>query len=252
MNILRCIRRRRACAVALGCLLGLGSTQAARALVALTTESLPFSYTAPDGRIVGVSADVVTDMARRAALPLMLDNQRPWARAMWDAQHLPETCAFSVSREADREALFQWIGPIASNTWALFARKDFSATLASLDDARGYRIGGLRGDAKTEFLVARGLPVETIGNDRGNAAKLAAHRIDLWVTGLYTGERSAAAEGITDIKPVLVFHETPSYLACSHATSADTVRRLEEALQSLRKDGFIKKNQEQHRAYFGW
>jgi polar amino acid transport system substrate-binding protein len=252
MNVLRCIRRHGVRVVALAWLLGLGSVQAAWALVALTTESLPFSYTAPNGHIVGVSADVVTEMARRAALPLMLDNQRPWARAMWEAQHLPETCAFSVSRGADRETLFQWIGPIASNKWALFARKDFTATLGSLDDARGYRIGGLRADAKTEFLVARGLPVETIGNDRRNAAKLAARRIDLWVTGLYTGERSAAAEGITDIKPVLVFHETPSYLACSHATSADTVRRLDEALQTMRKEGFVKKVQEQHRAHFGW
>jgi polar amino acid transport system substrate-binding protein len=171
---------------------------------------------------------------------------------MWEAQHLPDTCAFSVSRRSDREALFQWIGPIASNKWALFARKDFADKLTTLADARRYRIGGLRADAKTEFLVARGIEVETIGTDRGNAVKLAAHRIDLWVTGLYTGERSAAAEGVTDIKPVLVFHETPSYLACSHGTSAETVRRLEQALEALRKEGFIKRAQEQHRANFGW
>jgi polar amino acid transport system substrate-binding protein len=220
--------------------------------VALTTESLPFSYTASNGSVVGASADVVTEMARRAALPLTIDNRRPWARAMWEAQHLPDTCAFSVSREADREGQFQWIGAIASNKWALFARKDFADKLTTLDDARRYRTGGLRADAKTEFLIARGIPVETVGTDRGNAAKLAARRIDLWVTGLYTGERSAAAEGVTDIKPVLVFHETPSYLACSNSTSADTVRRLEQALEALRKEGFVKKAQEQHRANFGW
>ena len=233
-------------------LAGLCSAEAAWPLVALTTEALPFSYTAPGGEVVGVSADVVAEMARRAALPLVIDNRRPWARAMWDAQHLADTCAFSVSREAGRETLYQWIGPIANNRWALFARADFAGKVETIADAKRYRVGGLRADAKTEFLAARGVDVETVGNDRSNAAKLGAGRIDLWVSGVYTAQQTAEAVGVHGIKLVLVFHETPSYLACSHGTSADTVHRLADALVAMRRDGFVTKAQAFHRGRFGW
>jgi polar amino acid transport system substrate-binding protein len=222
------------------------------ALDVLTTESPPFSYTNTQGVVVGLSADVVNELGHRSGVPMKIDNQIPWARAFSMAQQRPDTCAFSVARRPDREDMFKWVGPISINKWALFAREQFTGKIESLDDAKKYRIGGLRADAKTEYLVARGVEVEEVPNDATNASKLALGRIDLWVTGLYTAKEIAGTAGITGLRPVLVFHESPSYLACNRATPDATIARLEAALKALRKEGYLKKVYDLHAGHFSW
>jgi len=229
-----------------------GSCAAAPPLEVFTTEAPPFSFSTEDGRITGMSADVVAEAARRAEVPIVIRNHLPWARAFAMAQERRDTCAFSVSRRPDRESLFQWVGPIAVNRWALFARADFAGRIETLEDVKRYRVGGLRADAKTEFLTARGIEVDAVAEDRTNPTKLMMGRIDLWVTGLYTARDTAAPAGVNGLKLVLVFHEAPSYLACSRSTPTDTVARLNAAFEALRKEGFLKKVHELHASRFAW
>jgi polar amino acid transport system substrate-binding protein len=240
-----------ACAV-LAVRVGPAAAAPAPALELFTTPYAPFSYNAEDGRITGMSADVVIETARRAGVAITMHTDLPWARAMGLAQERRDTCAFSVARRPEREALYQWVGPIAVNKWALFARSDFSGHIDTLEDAKPYRVGGLRGDAKIRFLTDHGIEVDLVADDRMNAAKLAAGRIDLWVSSLYTARDAAAGEGVKNLKLVLVFHEAPSYLACSPGTSAETIARLNAALEALRKEGFVKKVHELHASRFAW
>lgn len=221
-------------------LLTLGVADAAPLVVA-TTENPPFSYSDSNGNIVGMSADIVTEMGRRADVPMDINSRLPWMRAYRTTQTHPGTCAFSVSRLPERETLFHWIGPIASNKWALFARGDFTDRLSSLEDAKKYRIGGLLGDAKAAFLQARGLAVDTVPNDKLNPGKLAAGRIDLWASGLYSARETAKNAGVSDIKLVLIFNAMDSYLVCNRQVPQDVIGRLTHALDLMRKDGFVKK-----------
>lgn len=225
---------------------------AAPALELYTTPYPPFSYAGGDGRIIGLSADVVAEMARRAGVAVAMHSDLPWARALAVAQEQRDTCAFSVARQPDREALYQWVGPIVINKWAFFGRPDFQGRVDTLEDAKSFRVGGLRGDAKARYLADRGVNVELVPDDRMNATKLAADRIDLWVSSLYTARDAAAGAGLKDLKLVLVFNEAPSYLACSLSTPAETIARLAAALEALRKEGFLKKVQELHGSRFAW
>lgn len=240
-----------ACA-ALTVLAGPGLATPTSALELYTTPYPPFSYSAADGHIVGMSADVVAEMARRAGITVTMHTDLPWARALALVQQQRDTCAFSVARQPEREALYQWVGPIAVNKWALFGRSDFSGRVETLDDAKSFRVGGLRGDAKARYLADRGIQAELVADDRMNATKLAADRIDLWVSSLYTAREAAVAAGVKDLKLVLVFNEAPSYLACSPRTSAETIARLAAALEALRKEGFVKKMHELHGSRFAW
>jgi polar amino acid transport system substrate-binding protein len=212
------------------------AARAERPLRFLTNDNPPYSMIAAGRRVIGISADIVAEMAARAGVPAEIETY-PWARAYDEALHQPDTCAFSTTRTTSREALFQWIGPIATNSWALFARDDFPGTLASLDAARRYVIGGQLAEAKAAYLTERGLTVDPLPDDDLNPQRLAQGRIDLWVSGLYTAPAKAAAVGIRNIKPVLVFHQALDYLACNEAVPAATIRRLREALETMRADG---------------
>ncbi|GGF19370.1 hypothetical protein GCM10011611_26620 [Aliidongia dinghuensis] len=202
----------------------------------LTNDNPPFSIIDAGQHVSGISADVVVEMARRAQVPATIEHY-PWPRAYEMALNEADACIFSTSRSADREALFQWIGPIAANSWALFARRDFDRAVPNLDAARGLVIGGQLQEAKALYLKQLGLAVDTLPDDDLNPRRLAEGRIDLWVTGLDTARMKAAAKGVTGIKPVLVFRNVETYLACNPAVRRDTIELLRRALDAMRADG---------------
>jgi polar amino acid transport system substrate-binding protein len=212
------------------------AARAEEALRLLTNDNPPFSMIAAGRRVIGVSADIVAEMAARAGVKATIESL-PWARAYDEALHHADACAFSTTRTKEREARFQWLGPIAHNPWTLFARDDFPGTLATLEAARRYIIGGQLAEAKAAYLTERGLIVDPLPDDDLNAQRLAQGRIDLWVSGLYTAPSKAAAVGIHNIKPVLVFHQSEDYLACNLGVPATTIDRLRHALATMQEDG---------------
>jgi polar amino acid transport system substrate-binding protein len=212
------------------------AAQAEEVLRLLTNDNPPFSMIAEGRRVIGISADIVAEMAARAGVKAEIDSY-PWARAYDEALRHADACAFSTTRTPKREALFQWLGPIAHNPWALFARDDFMGALPSLEAARRYVIGGQLAEAKAIYLTERGLKVDPLPDDDLNPQRLAQGRIDLWVSGLYTAPTKAAAVGIHNIKAVLVFHQSEDYLACNPGVPAATIGRLRQALDTMRDDG---------------
>ncbi len=210
----------------------------ADALRLLTNDNPPFSIVDAEHRVTGISADMVVEMARRADLTVAMETY-PWKRAFDAALNDPDACIFSAARLPEREALFQWIGPIANNSWTLFARADFQQPIANLAAARGLVVGGQVQEAKSLYLTAEGLTVDVLPNDDLNPQRLKEGRIDLWVTGLYTGPMKAAAAGVTGLKPVLVFRRVDVYLACNRTVPQATIGGLRAALDDMRRDGKV-------------
>src|SRR5690242_3016348 len=130
-------------------------TPGARALTLVTEENPPFNYT-EQGKVVGLSTEIVTELGRRSGVPLQIRSM-PWEKAYIAAQRDKETCIYSTARLENRERLFFWIGPIATNQWALIGKSDFAGTLAKIEDARRYRVGVVAKDAKIEFLMSKGV-----------------------------------------------------------------------------------------------
>jgi polar amino acid transport system substrate-binding protein len=226
-----------AAAIAMSCA---GLHRSAAALDILTEDNAPFDYLDNQGHIAGMSTEIVQEIARRAAVPITIQLM-PWARAYQTAITLPDNCVYSTARLPERETLFKWVGPISSNKWALFAKSDFNKTLATVEDARNYRIGGVIMDAKVMYLKSIGFAnFDLVGDDNLNLAKLLAGRIDLWVSGLYKGRELVTQTGIKNIKPVLVIREVEYYLACHPKTSETTLTALTNALQALQKEGYLK------------
>lgn len=217
---------------------------AAGALTLVTEENPPFNYT-DQGKVVGISTEVVTELAKRGAIPVQIKSM-PWEQSYIAAQRDKETCIYSTVRLDNREQIFIWIGPIATNQWALIGKSDFTG-VKKVEDARKYRVGVVAKDAKVEFLMSKGVTdLREVTDDglvppRLMLGKDDPNHLDLWATSAYGARRTAARANVKDIKLVLNLHRVPLYLACGRNTAPETVKALNQAFDRATKDGTIKR-----------
>jgi polar amino acid transport system substrate-binding protein len=222
----------------------------AHALTLVTEENPPFNYT-EQGQVVGISTEVVAELGKRAAIPLQIQSM-PWEKAYLAAQRDKETCIYSTVRLDNRERLFSWIGPIATNQWVLVGRSDFAGSVKKVEDARKYRVGVVAKDAKIEFLMEKGVTdLREVSEDSRIPPRLMLsrddpNRLDLWATSAYGARRTAARANVKDIKLILNLRRVPLYLACGRNASPQAVRALNQAFEQMSKDGTLKRITEKY------
>jgi polar amino acid transport system substrate-binding protein len=216
----------------------------AQALNLITEENPPLNYT-EGGRVAGYATEVVTEMGKRARIPLKF-LVMPWAKGYVAAQSGRDNCIYAIARLENRENQFQWVGPIAFNRWAVYGRTDFAATIRSLADLKPHRIGAVTFDAKADYLKAMSVVnLLLVDEDRENPPRLFLPKtdpnyIDLWVTSLLGAKQTAGAR-LKDIKLVYTIRDVPSFLACSPQVPRDVVGKFAGALASMNKDGSLQR-----------
>lgn len=227
-------------------LLGLAlAAPAANALTLVTEENPPFNYTEQE-KVIGVSTEIVSELGRRSGVPLQIQSM-PWEKAYIAVQAGKETCIYSTARLENRERLFSWIGPIATDRWVLIGKSDFAGSVKTVEDARKYRVGVVARDAKIEFLMGKGVTdLREVSEDRLIPPRLILKpddpdRLDLWATSAYGSRRTAALAKVKDLKVIMTLHQVPLYLACGRNTSPQTVQALTRALEQATKDGTLKR-----------
>jgi polar amino acid transport system substrate-binding protein len=221
------------------------------AIEVLTEENPPFNFQDHQG-IGGISTEIVKEMGRRAGVAMSI-HWTSWVRAYQGAIKNPNTCVYSTVRLPEREALFKWVGPIATNKWALFAKGDFGKPINTIDDARPFRIGGVIQDANIMYLQSLGFThLDLVGEDYLNLNKLAGGRIDLWITPYYKGMELIKRSGLTNIHQILMVREVDYYLACNPRTSDDELNALSRALHTLNAEGFVKSTLDRYAGWFNY
>jgi polar amino acid transport system substrate-binding protein len=215
----------------------------------ITTEYSPPTSMQEGERVIGSATDKVREALARSGIAYSIELL-PWKRAYAAALARPDGCVYSTTRTPERERLFKWVGPTDEGAWVLLGRADRQYKLATLDDARGLRIGTYHGDARDEFLRARGFKVDPAPNDMINPRKLLMNRIDLWAAGFRRGSAVLALNGWSEsIVPVLTFNHVKLYLACNLAVPDATIARLNDALEAMGRDGSSRRLE---RKYDSW
>lgn len=226
-------------------LIGAGSVASAAERLYIFTENYPPYNASASGEgfahgeedITGICSDMVKAMLARVDYDYVM-KMRAWSYAYDWVQERENHGLFCTARTDEREDLFQWVGPLASIKWTLFAAPDSDLSLNSLEDARELQIAGYKGDVMSEFLVKEGFNVAMGLSGDVNTRRLMLGQADLWVTDGLVGPLVAEEEhGITGLKPVLVFRETPMYLALSNNTDPKVVADLQRAIEAARADG---------------
>lgn len=201
----------------------------------MTANGQPFAHKAED--VSGLCTDILKALLANTDLPYSI-KLRALNYGLNRAGQHPNHAIYCVSKTADREPSFDWVGPLASIKWTLFAKPGSSIELKNLEDARKYRIGGYKGDVMTNYLDDKGFDVQAISNNGLNARRLENDQIALWVADGLAGPYLAAdTADVTDLKPVLVFRETPMYLAVNKDTAPEILKALNEGYRKLVESG---------------
>lgn len=226
-------------------LVGASSIALAAERLYLFTQNYPPLHASKSGKdfahsedeIEGVCSDMVKAILARTDFDYVM-KMRAWSYAFNWVQGRENHGVFCTARTTEREDLFQWVGPLMSLRWTLFAAPNSDITLSDLEDARGLRIAGYKGDVMSQYLVDQGFNLTMGASGDVNARRLVLGQVDLWVTDAVMGPLVAKAEyGIEGLRPVLEFRETPLYLSVSNETSPEIVAALRSAMGAVRSAG---------------
>lgn len=240
-------KRRQCCVLAAGALLGAVTPLRAQPgtieLRGFTENLAPMNYE-EDGRAEGFGSELLRMIAGEAGLPLSIEVL-PWLRAQQQAAAQRHTVLFSLTRTAERETQFQWVGPIVARRILLYRldrRSDIKPT--SLKKLDGLRVGVVRDSAAARQLLADGLrpdvDLEFAQDDAANLRKLMAGRMDLLVLLDLAAAWHLRRLGLpaSTLQPVLPLDVDKSYwYGLPVDTDPALTRRLQEALDRLKRDG---------------
>lgn len=208
-------------------------------LEVLTEDYPPFSMMSDDNKISGLSTEIVAELFKRAAVEYKI-SLLPWKQAYTRTRKTANTALYSTTRTPEREALFKWVGPLVNNHWAFFAKSDSPLSVASLNDAKQYAVGGYNGDAVARYLWTQGFEkLQLVYNERDNVKRLESGKIQLWATGEYLGPYFARQERVAAPKLLWTFREAQMSLAFNKSAPDELIKKLNDTLEEMRKDGVI-------------
>lgn len=218
----------------------------AQGLTVLTENNPPFNFIRDD-YVVGIGTDLLVEMGSRSGVTIDRNAIKiyPWARAYEEALHNENTLIYSMGRMANREELFQWVGPFFDFRVCIFARRGAGVTIDNLrEDVKKYRIGTVREDGAEHILLEKGIRKESldrIHNLKLNIQKLKTGRLDgvayLEPGFLYT--LKSLGELSNDYEVVHVLASFDLYFGLSKKTDPSTSEKLQKALESIREDGTL-------------
>jgi polar amino acid transport system substrate-binding protein len=209
-----------------------------QAITIATEDYPPFNFIdLQSKKVVGISADKVSIMMQRAGLKYTIESF-PWTRAYQMAEQAADTCVFSTVKNAEREKLFQWVGPLGTNNWTIYVRSTSKSTAQSLEDLRPYTIGVYRNSAIGTYLQQLGFNLDWANYDSENPRKLVYGRFDYWASGELMGQYHINHAGLRgQIVPIFKFNSAEMYLACNLGMPTATINKLNQILKEMDRDG---------------
>jgi polar amino acid transport system substrate-binding protein len=148
---------------------------------------------------------------------------------------------FSTTRLPQRERLFHWVGPIYTQTWAFYGRKNSGLQIDSLEQARRVaRIGTYLRDAKEQYLNSLGFEnLVSANRNISNIRHLIDGDIDLWVSSDFNMPYQARQAGVDpgQLELLLAFRRVENYIAFSLETPLTVVRAWQHCLDEIKQDG---------------
>lgn len=224
-------------------LLSFLGVQASAAMRFYTEEAAPLAFM-QDGEMRGMSAELVNALIARTGEPSTVEIV-PWTRGYYLAQREPDTALFSTVRTPEREASFQWVGPILVGSSRFYSLKSNPIEVNSLQDAAAS--GPLALPKKWysyESLQHMGLSnLYGVDSAKIMVRMLKRGRVNLIATQDLTLEQELATGGLVpaDVRAHMSFMKSAYYIAFSPATSPAKVALWQSALDDMRADGSYEK-----------
>lgn len=189
-----------------------------------------------DQSIGGRGAALLHKLATASGLALNLQAM-PIPRALATGAAMPGSCLVGMTRTTEREAHFQWAGPLASGALIIYARGDDTRPLQQPADLRGHGVVVQRDSAPAAWLRQQGITPQEVSQPVTALRMLQAGRIDYWLANELSAAPAIQAEGGNAVKAHLVVTRIDVYIACHPGTPVELTARLHQALQKMRRQG---------------
>ncbi len=202
--------------------------------LSLFTESYaPYSFMEGD-ELKGHAVDIMTEALSRANIEANMELTK-WTRAISLAEKKDNTCVFTTARTEEREASFQWVGPMYTSSVYLIQQKGANSEITSLDEALTKTIGSQTGDYTVGLLEKMGAAnIDLAADQKMTLKKLEAGRLDYAIV-LGAAAEAAEAGGVLEI--AMEASRSEFYLACSNTTDGELITRIDAAIDSIVADG---------------
>lgn len=205
------------------------------------TEVMPPSQIQdPNGEAAGPAVELVREIQKRVGNtdPIQVV---PWARGYALIQQHPNTVLFSMARTAERNALFQWVGPVSQTTYSFYVRSESKTRIRKLEDAKRLGlIGVYRNDARDQLLTDAGFTNLARTNDSETIVKLLMDgRVDALVSSnmQIRGLTESAGYKLENIREAFPFMTLQTWIAFSKGTPRSIVDAWTKAFNTMKRDG---------------
>ncbi|MFC3153081.1 substrate-binding periplasmic protein [Litoribrevibacter euphylliae] len=212
------------------CLLG-SRVWGADIVTLVTHESKPYAWVDESGHINGMTVDIANLIFQRANIKKNW-KLMPSKRAYRYAKTNINTCIFPLQRNQEREADFQWVGPIMINRYAFYTLENSTIELNTLADLKSFKVVTYLGSGLKEYLSGFGIRViETLQDDMA-ATMVSLGRANVWAADVYNVPYMLEAQE-HKFDEEFIFFTSISAMACHLSMPESLIADLQEELTGL-------------------
>jgi len=226
---------------------GFSPNAAAEPALRIVTEELPPYNMTQDGRMTGMSTEVVQAVLKEIKVQASIQSM-PWARAYELALNDSNVLIYSIARTPERESLFQWVGAIAPTRWYLYSLADRPVKLDSLEDARGHQIATVNQDVGEQYLISKGFRIgeelQSSTKYEHNYRKLKVDHVEMWISNELNAQYLVRQNGENPATMLVRSLPIPDLssdaglsMAFSRKTPVETVEKFRAGLEAIRRNG---------------
>ena len=205
-----------------------------------TEQYPPLTFRNNFGEITGFGTDIVREIMKRNGAFYNIKLSL-WSNGYELALNNPNFCLFTMDRTTLRENLFNWVGPIGTNTTYFYTLAGSGTTIASVEDAKKLKsIGTVSAWFSDQYLRSLGFANLVSDSDPAvMAEKLVSGKIDAFVCTSVTFPDILKGLGYqyNKVNPAFPLMSSDYYVAFSKSTPATTVKQWQDALDAAKKDG---------------
>lgn len=217
----------------------LNTSDAPGTLQIYTENYPPITFRNNMGEITGFGADIVYEIMKRNHVYADI-RLSSWSNGYNLALTHPNFCLFTMDRTELREDLFQWVGPIGTNTTWVYTKAGSGVTITSLEDARSLsRLGTVNSWFSDQYLRNLGFTNLVSESDPAVMAQKLLHgEIDGFVCTdvTFPSILSSIDHLYSEVVPSFAVMASDYYIAFSKDTPTILVSQWQTALDAMKAD----------------
>lgn len=164
----------------------------------------------------------------------------PWARSYNSVQSEDNTLLFVMTRTAEREKLFKWVGPVAPTKIAVVAPKAKNMKIKNFADFSKYKIGVVRDDVGELLLLSNNVPKSNIDQAvklSDSIKKLLAGRIDAisYEENVLKWTLKQENQKVSDYEMIFSLKEGEVFFAFNKNTPDELIAKVQEAFNQVKQ-----------------